>query len=443
MSLLNTTKDMNNESNKTYWKSPAQRDGTSDVRDVNPLGGGPSSVNRRQFLEAAGFTLSAVSLIGCGRAPTVTALPFAVQPEGMVPGRTQTYASTCGGCSAACGLLVGVRDGRPLKMEGMPEHPMSRGGLCAIGQAMPLGLYDSSRLKQPQNNGEDASWQDVDSAIIQKLNEVASAGGAVRFVTSTVTSPTLKASIDAFLEQYDDARHVTLDAVSDSALITAHERTHGVGVLPHYRLDQADVIFAFGADFLGTWISPVEFTAAWQTRRAPTVEHPVMSYHVQFEGRMSLTGGNADKRYRLSPTEYGVVLNHLAVRLAKHAGKTPPEGEPGSSPIPDAELTALSDRLWGARGKSLVLCDSQDVPVQILVNFINELLGNYAQTIDIQHPSRQRQGNDAEVIRLVDELKAGRVDALFVAGTDLTHNLPDRESLAKGIGKAKLVVSFA
>ncbi|MEO8499238.1 MAG: molybdopterin dinucleotide binding domain-containing protein, partial [Planctomycetota bacterium] len=214
-------------------------------------------------------------------------------------------------------------------------------------------------------------------------------------------------------------------------------------VLPHYKLDQADVIVAFGADFLGTWISPVEFTAAWQTRRAPTKQHPEMSYHVQFEGRLSLTGGNADRRYRLSPAEYGNVLSHLATRLSKLAGVEPPAGTVGESPIAEHDLDELAARLWHARGASLVLSDSQDVSEHVLVNYINHLLDNYNKTVDIERPSRQRQGNDAGVLELVEELKDGKVVALFVAGTDLTHNLPDREAIAAGIGKAKLVVSFA
>ena len=432
---------MSDGMDKKYWKSLGERDGLPIVE--LPSASGPASLSRRRFLEAAGFTLSAVAMSGCGRARTEIALPFAVQPEGVTPGRMQSYASTCGGCSANCGLLVGVRDGRPLKMEGMPEHPLSRGGLCAVGQALPLGLYDSHRLQNPLRDGQPAAWKDVDLAITQKLAGIADNGGAVRFVTSTITSPTLQATIDAFLGKFKNARRITFDAVSSSAILDAHEKTHGVRVLPHYRLDRARVIVSFGADFLGTWISPVEFTTAWRSRRVPTVEHPEMSYHVQFEGGMSLTGGKADRRYRLSPDEYGHVLSHLAVRLAKLAGQTPPPGDVGIAPHVDADLADLAERLWEARGESVVLSDSQDIAVQVLVNQINHLLGNDGTTIDLVRPSRQRQGRDEDVLALIEELKAGQVAALFVAGTDLTHNLPDRQALADALGATPLVVSFA
>lgn len=439
---------MNHQQPHNYWKSLAQRDGSLPAPPAEHAGFSPgrddwSAVNRRQFLEAAGFTLGLVTLGGCGPAPTRVALPLVVQPEGMIPGRTRSYASTCGGCSAACGLLVAVRDGRPLKMEGMPEHPLSRGGLCATGQALPLGLYDSHRLRHPLQAGKPASWADVDRALMSRLEAIAGKGEAVRFVTSTVTSPTLQAMLDAFLSRFANARHVTWDALSCSAILDAHERTHSARVLPHYRLERARVIAAFGADFLGTWISPVEFTAAWSSRRRPTVEHAEMSYHAQFEGRMSLTGGNADKRYRLAPEDYGVVLSHLASQVSELSGQSPPPGSQGRSPLDESELAALAERLWAARGECLILCDSQDVSVQLLVNFLNHTLGNYGHTLDILRPSRQKQGNDRDLLELVEELKAGKVSALFVAGTDLTHNLPGRAALAKAIGDVELVVSFA
>lgn len=434
---------MSNESHNPYWRSLTERDG-GVANHVARIDSAESfAINRRRFLEAAGFTLSLVAAQGCSRAPTETALSFVEHPEGVVPGRPRTFAATCGGCAAGCGLLAKVRDGRPLKMEGMPEHPLSHGGLCAIGQALPLGLYDSHRLQHPLRHGEPADWDAVDQAVSDALDGIQCNGGSVRFVTSTITSPTLLASVDAFLARFSDARHITFDAVSSSAILDAHERTHGVRVLPHYRLDAAKVIASFGADFLGAWISPVEFTAAWRTRRVPTADHPEMSYHVQLEGRMSLTGSNADHRIRLAPDEYGVVLSHLYARLSERSGESIGADQLPAAPIAEDELTALADRLWAARGESIVLCDSQDLAVQALVNGINQRLGNYGHTVDIARPSRQRQGNDRDVLELLDELQAGKVSALFVAGADLTHNLPDRATVAEAIGNVDLVVSFS
>ena len=405
-------------------------------------------MGRRRFLEAVGFSIATAAIGGCSRAPVEVAEALIAQPPGYRAGRPRYYASTCAGCSAGCGVLVGTRDGRPLKMEGNPDHPFSAGGLCAVGQAVPLELYDSHRLKGPQIAGKDASWDDVDVAVQDQLKQIQSDDGAIRLVSGTVTSPTLERVIGEFLKPFRNGKHVTFDAVSSSAILDAHEATHGARVLPHYRFDEADVVVSFGADFLGTWISPVEFAAARQTRRAlpgeatSDVDRP-MSYHVQLESRMSLTGCHADLRLRLRDEEQGLVLSHLATLLSKRAGKPLADEELADSPVAQEELSAFADRLWNARGRSLVLCDSQNAAVQVLVNYINHLLGNYGTTMDIGRPSRQRQGNDGEVYQLVEDLKAGKVSALIVFGTDLTHNLPGRESLAEAIRKVPLVVSLA
>ncbi len=460
---------MNQESTKTYWKAPpnpasrapahagetpgklvqTKKPALTDhghrdnVEPEGELGHDLWSLNRRRFLEAAGFSLSLATVAGCGRAPSVGALPMIEHPAGMVPGQIRYYGSTCEGCAAGCGLLVGTRDGRPLKMEGMPEHPLTRGGLCAVGQAMPLELYDSQRLRGPLKSGKEAQWTQIDLDISDQLGQIKRAGGAVRLVTPTITSPTLLKTIADFLGQFKDAQHITLDAVSSSAILDAHEKTHGVRLLPHYQFDKAQVIVSFGADFLGTWIAPVEFTAAWSRNRRPTEAAPSMSYHVQLESRLSLSGSNADRRVVIGPGEQQRVIRNLAHHLAQLADQPEQGSSPAATSVSEADMADLARRLWDARGKSLVLCDSQDVATQVAINQINHLLEGYGETLDIEHPSLQRQGNDRQVAELVDQLRQGKVAALLVAGTDLTYNLAGRKGLADAIDKVPLVVSFA
>ncbi len=403
-----------------------------------------SEISRRRFLEAAGFSLSLAALGGCGRAPVETALPSPLQPVGATAGRLQYYASTCAGCASACGLLIGTRDGRPLKMEGLPSHPLSGGGLCAVGQALPIGLYDSHRLTGPLRAGKPSDWATVDQEIARALQQMREKSQSVRLVTPTIISPTLQSHIHEFLESFSDAKHIVLDSVSHGAILDAHQQTHATRALPRYRFDQAEVIVSFGADFLGTWISPVEFTAGWSARRAPSEASPQMSYHVQFESRMSLTGTNADRRYSIAPEEQGPLLGRLADKIAKQSGKPLPQPlAPNAFKSHEQVLDDLTNRLWKARGKSLVVCDSQVVEVQRVVNFINHLLGNYGSTLDLNRPSRQRHTDDQEVEQLVVEIKAGQVGALLVADVDLLHDLADHKSLNEAIAKIPLTVSFA
>jgi Fe-S-cluster-containing dehydrogenase component len=407
---------------RQYWRSLEEREHPADG-DVefaeNPLQQIGIGGSRRGFLKAAGFAFAGAALTGCSRAPVEKAMPYLIQPEDMVAGRAQFYATTCGACAAGCGLLAKVKDGRPIKLEGNPDQAISRGATCAVGQASILGLYDSLRLKQPLAAGKPATWADVDRAIQAQLHQ----DTAVRYLSCSIASPTKQAAIDRFLAQFSNARHVMYDALSASAILDAHQQTHGVRVLPHYRFDKADVIASFDVDFLGTWISPVEFTRDYSSRRRPEGTRPQMSWHAQFESRMSLTGSKADRRVRTAPGEIHASLAELAKRIAAANG--------GGDEV--------AERLLRARGRSLVICGANDVRAQVLVNYINHLLGNYGATLDIDRPSRQRQGDDRVLANLLGEIKAGQVGALFIDGVNPVAELPD----VRGFESVGLVVSFA
>ncbi len=429
---------------KQYWKSLEERDGAADFREQGgnefppPSPGTPLA--RRDFLKAAGFTMALAGATGCSRIPVQKAIPLLVQPEEFVAGRSLYYATTCGGCAAGCGVLAKARDGRPIKLEGNPQHQLSRGGLCAVGQASLLGLYDSQRLQHPLLHGKRAEWAEVDREVTSRLQPLRSQPGAVRFLTGTVNSPTLRAAIGEFLKPYPESRHVEYDPLSRSAILDAHERTHGARLLPRYRFERADVIVSFDADFLGTWISPVEYTEAYRSGRDLEATPPRMSYHAQLEARMSITGSKADRRYAVAPADMAAAIAGLAARVAVLA-KADFKGEaPASLPVPPAVLDDLAARLWKARGRSLVVSGSNDVAEQVLVNYINHLLENYGSTLDIEHPSQQAQGSDRELLQLISELREGRVKALFVYGVNPAFDLPGMEALLRSV---PFLVSFA
>jgi molybdopterin-containing oxidoreductase family iron-sulfur binding subunit len=401
-----------------------------------------SGPSRRDFLKAAGFAMAGAGLAGCQRAPERHAVPYLVQPEGIVPGRAYYYASVCGGCSAGCGLLVKNRDGRPIKLEGNPEHPLSRGGLCAAGQASLLGLYDERRLRQPKREQQDVQWAAVDQDIRSQLQAVVRQGKAVRFLTSSQVGPSTRAQIHSFLAGFPGSRHVIHDARGGSAIADAHARTHGARVVPHYLLESAEVIVGFDADFLGTWLSPVEFTAAYQAGRRVDATPSRMSYHVQFESCMSLTGARADQRLCVSPGDLGLVMSHLATRLAPWAGIALPAAALDAAPVSPRFLDHLAEHLHlpQNRQRSLVLCGSQDVNLQILANFLNHVLGSYGTTVDVTRPSQQVQGSDEYLQTLLRELHQGTVGALFVYGCNPVHDLPATAALTEELRRVPLLV---
>ncbi len=402
------------------WQAVSESDGAEFTESPIGIASGP---DRRGFLKAAGFSFGAAMLAGCSR--TVQKIePNLVQPEGFIPGRPVYYASTCGACSAACGTLVKVRDGRPIKLEGNPEHPVSRGGLCAVGQASILGLYDSQRVAQPIVGGKAASWAEADAFVQARLNEARRNGSVVRLLTATTHSPTESAWIRRFLDGFRNARHIEYDALSSSAILDAHEQTHGARILPRYRFDKADVIVSIDADFLGTWISPVEFARGYSSSRDPQGSR--YAWHGQVESRMSLTGTKADLRVVLGPNEIAGFVNDLfeAVRTGNSSR---------------AEVAGIAGRLRDARGRSLVVCGSQDIATQVLVNRINEALGNYGATVETDRASRQRRGDDRALEGLLAELRDGGVDVLIIAGANPVFDVPGGDAAEK----AKLLVVHA
>lgn len=444
---------MSREESKAYWKGIEERERTPEFEqklesefpqtlNIEPLAKADGGISRRSFLKAAGFSVAGSLLASCARDPVERAIPLLVRDENMTPGQAYWYASTCSGCQAGCGILTKNRDGRPIKIEGNPEHPLSRGGVCAVGQAMVLGVYDSHRLRQPVADGTPVDWSAVDEAVGQQLSQTRD---GVYLLTGTVTSPTTQAVISQFLGRFSNARHVVYDPVSYSAILDAHEQTHGERLLPHYRFDRADVIVAADADFLGTWISPVEFTRAYTGKRTIDDADLRISYHVQIEGRMSLTGSNADRRITVTPDEYSEVLGMIADRLAQRAGVTIPQldGIPAAAHVDTAVLDDLADRLWQARGRSLVVCGINDVGTQCLVNAINQMLDNYGATLDIEQPSYQWQSDDRAVRDLIQAMQAGRVNALLIADTNPAYSLPDAPAFIEALQRVPLTVTFS
>ena len=439
---------MSEQPERPIWRSLEERDDPQAVQAAGrqefpePAVPESSSLGRRDFLRSAGFVFGGAT-IGCGRAPVEKAIPYLVMPEEITPGRAYHYASACGACPAGCGLLVKNRDGRPIKLEGLDEHPLSQGKLCAVGQASILGLYDSQRFQHPRKAGAETTWQHLDREVNAVLSGLVADGGAVRLLTGTIHSPTLLQTIQAFLGHFPNARHVVYDPLSSSAIADAYQQTHAGRSLPHFRFDQAKVIVSLDADFLGTWISPVEYTAQWRAARRLEDPGSDRAYHAQFEARLSITGSKADRRYRIAPSEIGAILTHLAARLAEKAEVEFDKSAMSPPPVSASDLDSLADRLWAAKGSALVVCGSQSVDEQVLCNFINHVLASYGSTIELDRPSQQRLGSDRELQELMAELAQGDVQALFIAGRNPVYELPQASDLAEQLRAVPLTVSFA
>jgi molybdopterin-containing oxidoreductase family iron-sulfur binding subunit len=439
------------ESNKKYWKGLEELQNTKDFAEksknefaeplpmeevLNEAGLG-TVAPRRDFLKALGFGLGAVTLAACQKVPVHKSIPYLVKPEEIVPGIPNYYTSTFNGHS----VLVKTREGRPIKIEGNPDCMLSKGSLDAKGQASVLDLYDVSKLKGPVLNDADATWDNIDKFVKQELLTVKTGGKKIRIVSSTVNSPSTKAAIADFAAQYPNTKHIQVDAVSYTGIIKANENSFGKAVLPRYRFDKADLIVSFGADFLGTWISPLEFSRQYVSKRNNTaLEGKKMSRHIQFETGMSLTGSNADARLPLKPSEEGIALLNLYAALGGVLSGTK---SLANNPNAEKAIALAAKELLAAKGASLVVSGSNDVSIQIVVNAINALLGSYGTTIDLDNPSYQFAGNDAEFVEFVNEMNRGEVDAVFFLNSNPAYEFNDAKAFTDALTKVKLRVSFA
>jgi molybdopterin-containing oxidoreductase family iron-sulfur binding subunit len=396
-------------------------------------------LKRRDFLKILGGSFAALAS-GCGlNSPQEKILPYAEKVEGAVPGLARWYASTCGSCPAACGVLVKSRDGRPIKLEGNPDHPLSRGGLCARGQASVLDLYDSERLKGPLADGAATTWAALDAAVAKGLAEARRKGRAVRVLSQTAPSPALDAAAAAFCARFS-AERVVYDTPSAAAIIAAHRLTHGRAVVPHYRFEAARAIVSFGADFLGTWLSPVEFTKSWSAKRRPDDGFEGMSWHAQFEPRLSVTGANADLRVPIRPSEELATVVELGRLLAARLGRGSFAPSAGRTSVAEETLRQTVETLVVARGEALVVSGSADEAVQVAVNGINELLGAYGRTVDLARPSFQRRGEAGALDRLIAEMERGEVGALVVFGANPAYDHARADEFRAALKKVGSVV---
>lgn len=392
--------------------------------------------NRRDFLKIFGFSLTAATLAACTKTPVKKAVPFVAQPEEISPSVATWYATTFSDGYDYASVLVKTREGRPIKIEGNTLSGVSQGGVNARVHASVLSLYDANRLQQPKVAGKYVSWDEFDNQLKSKLSALG--GKPVVLLTNSIISPTTKRLIESFKAKFAGSSHVTYDAISASGMIEANEAGFGVAALPTYHFDKAEVILSVGADFLGNWISPVEFTRDYTTNRKVSKDKPKMSRHVQFESFLSVTGSNADMRVTYQASKEGLVIANLYNAIAKLAGASTINA--AKHDLAGNAIAATAAELWAARGKSLVVCGSNDAAVQQLVNAINQMLGNYGTTIDMAAPVYLRQGKDAGMERLVADMNAGKVGAVIAYGVNPAYDYYKATAFVSGLKKVDVSV---
>jgi len=433
-------------SNKKYWKSVEELENGSIVEALRNnefveeiptdefLGNGEalssSSTSRRDFLKYVGFSTAAATLAAC-EGPVNKSIPYVLQPEQIIPGVADYYATSVFDGFDFANLLVKTREGRPIKIDNNTISGAKYAANARIHASI-LSLYDNMRLKSPKIEGKDSDWSAVNSKLKSSIADAKAKGGQVVLLTNTLASPSTEKLIAEFISANPNAKHVVYDAVSSSEALDAFEAVYGERALVDYDFSKASLIVSVGADFLGDWQGG-GYDAGYAQGRIP--KNGKMSRHFQLEANMTLSGAAADKRLPMSTAvqKQALVQIYNTVTGSSVSVNLTPEVK--------AEVTKAAQQLKAAGSKGVLVSGIQDKNAQLLVLAINQVLASEAFTTA---GARQiRKGSNEKVAQLVKDMKAGSVHTLIMSGVNPVYTMADSASFVEGLKKVKTSVALS
>ena len=433
-------------SNKKYWKSVEELNENSSIvealrnnefveeiptdeflGDKSSLSS--SSTTRRDFLKYVGFSTAAASLAAC-EGPVHKSIPYVVQPEQIIPGIADYYATSVFDGFDFANLLVKTREGRPIKIDNNKIEGAKFAANARIHASI-LSLYDSMRLKQPKIAGKSASWAEVDAKIKASVSDAKAKGKQIVLLTNTLASPSTEKLISEFIAKNPTAKHVIYDAVSSSEALDAFETAYGERALVDYDFSKASLIVSVGADFLGDWQGG-SYDSGYAKGRIP--QNGKMSRHFQLESNMTLTGAAADKRVPMSVANQKQALVKIYNVITN--------GTIATSKIENEdEVIKAAKQLKAAGSKGVLVSGIQDKNAQLLVLAINQALSSEA--FSTAGTRQIRKGSNEKVTQLLADIKAGNVHTLIMSGVNPAYTLPNSAAFTAALKKVSLSVSFS
>jgi anaerobic selenocysteine-containing dehydrogenase/Fe-S-cluster-containing dehydrogenase component len=421
-----------------------------------------AELDRRDFLKLVGAGAGAAAAAGCSE-KVEQLIPYVVQPEEVTPGVPVWYASTCGECAAGCGVHVKTREGRPIKLEGNPLHPVNQGALCAKGQVSLGRTYHPDRFAGPMRRGADGKLAKItwDEAV-KEVAAAISAAPHQTFVLGGEVGPTLSGLLDQFVKATGAGGRVVYEPFAPEALRAATQSLFGVASVPIFDLSNADLIVDFGSDFLESGPSPAEHARQFAAAR-DVVAHPDGGARlVSVSPRLSNTTSNAEEWIPAKPGSEGILALALArIAIENGAGGGAFQALLGGAlagfdaasaatkiDVPAAAIERLGKGLARAkRGIALppgiALTSRRAVDTAAAVLLLNHVLGAVGRDVKIPAAPTDLQPSYKDTLALVAAMGAGSVGVLLVHGTNPAYSLPKSAGFAEAVAKVKLVVSFA
>ncbi len=404
-------------------------------------------------------------------------IPQVVPPEDYSPGVATWYNTVCNQCSAGCGITVRVREGKAKKIEGNPVHPVSQGHTCARGQAGLNALYNPDRVRSPQQStGQrgaghfaEISWDEALTTVGSRIGrlKIDNDAGRVRLLSGQVRGH-LNELLSQFMELLGSEHYRQYDFTYPHALRAANRISFGTDVLPYYDIRNADFLLSFGADYLGTWLSPVHHSLAYGHLRQGRAGQRGKT--VQVEPRMSLSGASADEWFAATPGSEGLLALGIASALvsAGHyngSGRTSwesalqpysPSRVAAATGVSESDIGRLANEFGTSRAALAIAggataAGTRAVDSIVAVNVLNHLAGNLGKAGGIIFNSEQasstmsatRPASYQEMLDLVAAMSAGEVEVLLVYDTNPVFSLPDHAGFRQAMENVPLIVALS
>ena len=379
-------------------------------------------VSRRSFLKLAAASLALAGLTACTKQPIEKILPYVKQPEELVLGEPLFYATAMLLGGFATGVLVKNREGHPIKVDGNPDHPATRGGSSVWMQASILDLYDPDRSQSVTHHGDISTW----AAFLNDLNQLLheheiDQGAGLRFLTETVTSPTLATQSKQLLEKFPKATWHQFDPVSRDSIREGARLAFGEIVEAQYRFEQADVIVSLEADFLQMHPERLRYTRDFTNGRRVSAGRNRMNRLYVAESTPTISGSMADQRLPLASGKISAIARRLIEALEDEAKLNHSERDAISDWV-----SAVHRDLVQSRGRSIVIAgESQPPEVHALVHALNEKLGNVGQTVFYTDSAEANPVNQLNSLReLANQMRSGAVKTLFILSGNPVYSAP-------------------
>ena len=425
-----------------------------------------AEIDRRNFLKLVGVSAGAAAASGCND-PVQKLIPYVVQPEEITPGIPVIYASTCQECPAGCGLHVRTREGRPIKLEGNPDHPINRGALCARGQASIGRTYLPDRYPGPMKRQADGglapiTWEEAHALMAEK----AAAAGDGTHVLGGSVGPTLSGVIDQWIAAVGAGGRTVYEPFDFTALKEASRTVFGVASRPRFDLSQADFVIDFGSDFLESWTSPVEHGRQFADARR--VDQEGGGARLVYVGpRLTLTAGNADEWLPAKPGTEGVLalgIARAALDEARGSGADVPDADrlrgilsgfgansvSTITEVPAATIRKLGKALLAADQPvalppGVALTSRRATATTSAVLILNAVVGAIGKTVFVvpDGDAADQVASFREMTQLVKRMKAGSISLLLIHDSNPVYSMPGNSGFAAALEKVGFVISTA